>query len=38
MWLISCWVVGDLREIGWCCKMMCVKLWGPESGWMNFGE
>ena len=26
MWLISWWVVGDLREIGRCCWMMCAEL------------
>ena len=38
MWLISWWVLGNLRAIGWCCYIMCAELWGPESGWMNFGD
>ena len=38
MWLISWWAVGNLREIGRCCWMMCAELCGPGSGWMNFGE
>ena len=28
MWLISWWVVGNMREIGKCCWMECAELWG----------
>ena len=35
-WLISWWVMGNLREIGRCCWMMRAELCGPESDWMNW--
>ena len=37
VWLISWLVVGNLREISRRSWKMCAELWGPESGWMNFG-
>ena len=30
------WVVGNLREVGRCCWVMCEEFCGPASGWMNF--
>ena len=28
--------MGNLTEIGKCCRMMCAELWEPESDWMSF--
>ena len=33
MWLISWWVVGNVREIGWCCWMMCTELLWLDVFW-----